>query len=356
MPRAGSRPPLVSAPPVQAAPSPLMRIRDLRTHFHTEAGTVKAVDGVSLTVGQGEILAVVGESGCGKTMMARSILRLVPYPGRIVSGEIWLDGQDLMALDDRAMNAIRGDAVTMVFQEPMASLNPVYTIGNQIAEVLAAHRPGMTRGVRDRRVIELMAAVGIASPEQRIGAYPHQLSGGMRQRAMIAMALACGGTRLLIADEPTTALDVTIQAQILELFQELQRGIGMSVLLITHDLGVVAEIANRVAVMYAGSIVEYADADSLFESPGHPYTIGLLRSLPQRRTTSRKAPLYAIPGSVPNLLGLGPGCKFQSRCAHAVASICGGEEPPLEEISAGHWVRCRRTDHIRADPRSEVSR
>ncbi len=333
-----------------------MRIKGLRTHFHTEAGVVKAVDGVSLTVNQGEILAVVGESGCGKTMMARSILRLVPHPGRIVAGEIWLDDQDLMKLGDREMNAVRGDAITMVFQEPMASLNPVFTVGNQIAEVLAAHRPEMSRGERDRRVNELMAAVGIASPDQRMGAYPHQLSGGMRQRVMIAMALACGGTRLLIADEPTTALDVTIQAQILELFQQLQKSIGMSVMLITHDLGVVAEIANRVAVMYAGSIVEYTDVDSLFESAGHPYTMGLLRSLPQRKNAARKAPLYAIPGSVPNLLELRPGCKFQSRCAYALAAICGGEEPPLEEISAGHWVRCRRIEHVRADPRAEASR
>ncbi len=333
-----------------------MRIKDLRTYFHTEAGIVKAVDGVSLTVAQGEILAVVGESGCGKTMMARSILRLVPHPGRIISGEIWLDGQDLMKLGDREMNMVRGNSVTMVFQEPMASLNPVFTVGNQIAEVLVAHRPEMGRGERDQRVIELMAAVGIASPEQRIGAYPHQLSGGMRQRVMIAMALAGGRTRLLIADEPTTALDVTIQAQILELFQQLQRSIGMSVMLITHDLGVVAEIANRVAVMYAGSIVEYTDSDTLFENPGHPYTMGLLRSLPQRKGATRKAPLYAIPGSVPNLLDLPPGCKFQSRCAHAVAAICGGDEPPLEEISAGHWVRCRRIEHVRVDPKAEAVR
>ena len=201
-----------------------------------------------------------------------------------------------------------------------------------------------------------MAAVGIASPEQRVGSYPHQLSGGMRQRVMIAMALACGGTRLLIADEPTTALDVTIQAQILELFQQLQRSIGMSVMLITHDLGVVAEIANRVAVMYAGSIVESTDVDSLFERPGHPYTMGLLRSLPQRRNGTRKAPLYTIPGSVPNLLELQPGCKFLSRCPHAREEICGGEEPPLEEVSAGHWVRCRRVGQIRIEPNLEAPR
>jgi peptide/nickel transport system ATP-binding protein/oligopeptide transport system ATP-binding protein len=336
--------------------SPLMRINDLRTFFHTNAGVVKAVDGVSLTVNHGEILAVVGESGCGKTMMARSILRLVPHPGRIVSGEIWLDGQDLLKISDRDMNAVRGNAITMVFQEPMASLNPVFTVGNQIAESLIEHRPDMSRADRDRRVIELMATVGIASPEQRIGAYPHQLSGGMRQRVMIAMALACGGTRLLIADEPTTALDVTIQAQILELFQQLQRSIGMSVMLITHDLGVVAEIANRVAVMYAGSIVEYADVDRLFESTGHPYTLGLLRSLPQRKNAARKAPLYTIPGTVPNLFALRPGCKFFSRCPYALADLCDGEEPPLEEIATGHWVRCRRVDRVRAEQRAQGSR
>jgi oligopeptide/dipeptide ABC transporter ATP-binding protein len=201
-----------------------------------------------------------------------------------------------------------------------------------------------------------MGTVGIASPGQRMGAYPHQLSGGMRQRVMIAMALACGGTRLLIADEPTTALDVTIQAQILELFQQLQQSIGMSVMLITHDLGVVAEIANRVAVMYAGSIVESAAVETLFEQPAHPYTVGLLRSLPRRRTATRtrKAPLYTIPGTVPNLLDLQPGCKFRSRCPHAVEEVCGGDEPPLREISAGHWVRCRRVEEIRAKSGAEV--
>jgi peptide/nickel transport system ATP-binding protein/oligopeptide transport system ATP-binding protein len=332
-----------------------MKINDLHTYFHTEAGVVKAVDGVSLTVNAGEILALVGESGCGKTIMARSILGLVPSPGRIVAGEIWLEGRDLLNLTDREMRAIRGDAIAMVFQEPMASLNPAFTVGDQIAETLTAHRPKMIRADRDRRVIELMGTVGIASPGQRMGAYPHQLSGGMRQRVMIAMALACGGTRLLIADEPTTALDVTIQAQILELFQQLQQSIGMSVMLITHDLGVVAEIANRVVVMYAGSIVESTVVETLFEHPAHPYTVGLLRSLPRRRTTTRKAPLYTIPGTVPNLLDLQPGCKFRSRCPHAVAEVCGGDEPLLREISVGHWVRCRRVEQIRAESGTEVS-
>jgi len=333
-----------------------MRIKDLRTHFHTDAGVVRAVDGVTLTVNRGEILAVVGESGCGKTVLARSILRLVPHPGRIVAGEIWLEDRDLLKVTDREMNSIRGNAITMVFQEPMASLNPVFTIGDQIAETLVAHRPEMNRADRDRRVIDLMGTVGIASPEERVDAYPHQLSGGMRQRMMIAMALACGGTRLLIADEPTTALDVTIQAQILELFQQLQQSIGMSVMLITHDLGVVAEIANRVAVMYAGSIVEYSDVGTLFESTGHPYTMGLLRSLPQRKNAARKAPLYTIPGAVPSLLDLRPGCKFLSRCPYARADVCGGEEPPLEQISAGHWVRCRRVDQVRAEHGAAGSR
>jgi oligopeptide/dipeptide ABC transporter ATP-binding protein len=348
------RPDGTPASPADASP-PLLQIRDLRTYFFTDAGVVKAVDGVSLTVHHGEILALVGESGCGKTMLARSILRLVPYPGRIVAGEILLEGQDLPKLSNREMNMIRGNAVTMVFQEPMAYLNPVFTVGNQIAEVLTAHRPEMTRAERDRRVVELMRAVGIASPEQRISAYPHQLSGGMQQRVMIAMALASGGTRLLIADEPTTALDVTIQAQIVELFQQLQQSMGMSVMLITHDLGVVAEIANRVAVMYAGSIVEYTDADTLFERPGHPYTIGLLQSLPQRKNASRKAPLYTIPGVVPNLLDLRPGCKFLARCPHALAELCGGEEPPIEEISAGHWVRCRRVEQVGREVKSAMS-
>jgi len=322
-------------------------VRGLRTSFFTEAGVVKAVDGVDLWVNRGEILGVVGESGCGKSMMARSILRLIPPPGRIVAGEILLEGQDILALSESQLRRIRGDAVGMVFQEPMTSLNPVYTVGNQVSEVLLAHRAGIRRRERADRVVELFRLVGIPSPEQRVTNYPHHLSGGMRQRLMIAMALACGDPRLLIADEPTTALDVTIQAQILELFQRLQADIHMSVMLITHDLGVIAETANRVAVMYAGSIVEYANIDRLFENPSHPYTRGLLRSLPQRGRDARKGLLYTIPGIVPNLLDLRPGCKFVDRCPYAAEEICLGSEPTLECVEPDHWVRCRRVADIR---------
>ena len=330
----------------------LLEIRGLHTHFSTERGVLRAVDGVDLAVAHRDVLGVVGESGCGKTMTARSILRLVPYPGRIVAGEVLLEGRDLLALSEEEMRRVRGRQITMVFQEPMTSLNPAYRIGNQIGEVLVAHRRELSRGERRERVVELLGLVGIPSPEQRVASYPHQLSGGMRQRVMIAIALAGGETRLLIADEPTTALDVTIQAQVLELFQELQRRIGMAVMLITHDLGVVAETAARVAVMYAGSVVEYAAVDDLFARPGHPYTRGLLRSLPQRGRDARKSRLFTVPGVVPDLLDLEPGCKFFARCPHAVADLCLGSEPPLEPVRDGHLVRCRRVDEIAAEERS----
>jgi oligopeptide/dipeptide ABC transporter ATP-binding protein len=324
----------------------VLELRGLKTYFFTEAGVVKAVNGVDLWVNRAEILGVVGESGCGKSMMARSILRLLPSPGRIVAGEVLLDGQDLMKLSDMQMQNLRGDAITMVFQEPMTSLDPVYTAGNQVEEVLLAHRPGMNRKERAERVVELLRMVGIPSPEQRVNEYPHQLSGGMRQRVMIAIALACGSPRLLIADEPTTALDVTIQAQILELFQRLQAEIRMSVMLITHDLGVVAETADRVAVMYAGRVVEYADVETLFENPCHPYTRGLLRALPQPGRDTRKGLLYTIPGVVPNLLELPRGCRFFHRCPYGDAGLCLGEEPELELIETDHSVRCRRVGDI----------
>ena len=334
----------------------LLEIRGLHTHFFTERGVLRAVDGVDLSVDRQEVLGVVGESGCGKTMTARSILRLVPHPGAIVAGEILLQRRNLLALPEADMRRVRGRQISMVFQEPMTSLNPAYRIGNQIGEVLVAHRREMSRGERRERVVELLRLVGIPSPEQRVASYPHHLSGGMRQRVMIAIALAGGETQLLIADEPTTALDVTIQAQVLELFQELQRRIGMAVMLITHDLGVVAETAGRVAVMYAGSVVEYATVDELFARPGHPYTQGLLRSLPQRGRDARKSRLFTVPGAVPDLLDLEPGCKFFARCLHAVADVCLGSEPPLEAApepaGAGHLVRCRRVDEIAAQERS----
>ena len=320
----------------------------MHTHFFTARGVLRAVDGVDLSVDRQEVLGVVGESGCGKTMTARSILRLVPQPGAIVAGEVLLEGRDLLALSESEMRRVRGRQIAMVFQEPMTSLNPAYRIGNQIGEVLVAHRRELSRSERQDRVVELLRLVGIPSPEQRVSSYPHHLSGGMRQRVMIAMALAGGETRLLIADEPTTALDVTIQAQVLELFQELQRQIRMSVMLITHDLGVVAETADRVAVMYAGSIVEEASVEDLFARPSHPYTRGLLRSLPQRGRDARKARLFTVPGVVPDLLDLEPGCKFFERCPHAVDDLCRGTEPPLEPVQQSHRVRCRRVDEIAA--------
>lgn len=320
----------------------LLDISGLKTHFFTDSGVVRAVDGVDLWVGQREILGLVGESGCGKTMLARSILGIVPKPGRIVAGRIDLEGVDLLRLPVRAMRRIRGEAISMVFQEPMVSLNPVYRVGNQIEEVLAAHGAGGHPAERRERVVELLRMVGIPSPERRIGSYPHELSGGMRQRVVIAMALACGTTRLLIADEPTTALDVTIQAQILDLFRKLQEELGMSVIMITHDLGVVSETANRVVVMYAGSVVEQAPVRTLFENPLHPYTRGLIRSLPRKGRDTRKGRLHTIAGAVPDLLDLGPGCKFFDRCPLADVGICGESEPLLEDAGEGHLVRCAR--------------
>ena len=334
-----------------AAAAHLLEIRGLHTHFFTERGVLRAVDGVDLAVDRREVLGVVGESGCGKTMTARSVLRLVPRPGAIVAGEILLEGRNLLAISEAEMRRVRGRQITMVFQEPMTSLNPAYRIGNQIGEVLVAHRRELSRNERRERVVELLRLVGIPSPAQRASSYPHHLSGGMRQRVMIAMALAGGETRLLIADEPTTALDVTIQAQVLELFQALQQQIRMAVMLITHDLGVVAETAQRVAVMYAGSVVEYASVADLFARPGHPYTRGLLRSLPQRGRDVRKSRLFTVPGVVPDLLDLKPGCKFFARCPHAVADLCLGSEPALHPVGHRHLVRCRRVDEIEARDR-----
>jgi|TARA_B110000438_G_scaffold93121_1_gene92674 oligopeptide/dipeptide ABC transporter ATP-binding protein len=325
---------------------PLLQIKNLNTHFFTNAGVVRAVDGINLNVQKQEIFALVGESGCGKSITARSILRLIPKSGKIVSGSISLDGVNLLELEEKQMRKLRGSVISMVFQEPMSSLNPVYRIGNQIEEILLAHHKEMTKSARKDSVIEILELVGIPSPEQRIHNYPFELSGGMRQRAMIAMALVSGNPKLLIADEPTTALDVTIQAQILELMQDLVKNLGMSVILITHDLGVVAETADRVAVMYAGSIVESALVSELFNKPLHPYTRGLIRSLPYGGKTGRKQPLYSIPGNVPNLLDLKPGCKFYDRCQYA-NEICLGNEPPLQEVETDHLVRCIRINDIK---------
>jgi peptide/nickel transport system ATP-binding protein len=316
----------------------LLKIRNLHTYFYTDDGVAKAVDGVDLELVEGGTLGVVGESGCGKSVTALSIMRLIPDPpGKIMQGKIVFGGKDLLALSEAEMRKIRGRSISMIFQEPMTSLNPVFQIGDQISEVLTLHE-GLSKKEAWNRSIEMLKMVGIPAAERRVTEYPHQLSGGMRQRAMIAMALACS-PKLMIADEPTTALDVTIQAQILELINRLQREKGMSVILITHNLGVIAETAQMVAVMYAGRVVEYTDVRTLFATPQHPYTQGLLKSIPRLdEDHAKKAKLEAIPGLVPSLLDLPPGCKFSNRCKY-VFEKC-GQEPPLEEVSTGHFVRC----------------
>jgi peptide/nickel transport system ATP-binding protein len=320
----------------------LLEVRELMTHFFTDDGVVRAVDGVSYAVHAGETLAVVGESGSGKSVTALSILRLVATPpGRIVGGSIRFRGRDLLSLSEAEMRAIRGKEISMIFQEPMTSLNPVYTCGEQILEVLVLHEK-LSRSAARERAIELLKKVGIPSPEQRVDDYPHQMSGGMRQRVMIAMALACKPA-LLIADEPTTALDVTIQAQILELLKRLRRELGMAVLLITHDLGVVAETADRVAVMYAGQVVEYCGVRDAFRSTRHPYTAGLLASLP--RLGAERDRLRVIPGNVPNPVRFPTGCRFHPRCPIAVER-CRVEMPALRDVGGGHLARCFRAEEI----------
>jgi peptide/nickel transport system ATP-binding protein/oligopeptide transport system ATP-binding protein len=317
----------------------LLKIENLKTYFFTEEGVAKAVDGVSLSLQERETLALVGESGCGKSVTALSILRLIPDPpGKIVAGSILFEGINLLELSEKEMRKIRGNKISMIFQEPLTSLNPVFRVGDQIAEVIKLHQQ-LNKKEAWRKSIEMLKLVGISSPEKRIKDYPHQLSGGMRQRAMIAMALSCH-PQLLIADEPTTALDVTIQAQILDLINVLKDELGMALLLITHDLGVVAETAKTVAVMYAGKIVEYADVKELFRNPLHPYTQGLLHSLPRINGDGKEKPrLEAIPGTVPPLLSLPQGCKFSTRCPRV--NDRGREaEPPLKKVRANHFVRC----------------
>jgi peptide/nickel transport system ATP-binding protein len=317
----------------------LLEIRGLKVHFATDDGMVRAVDGVDLSLGRGETLGVVGESGCGKTVTAMTVLKLVAMPpGRIAGGEILWRGRDLVPLGPAEMQKLRSREIGIVFQEPMTSLNPVYTVGAQIAETVRLHE-GLGRRAALERAVEMLRLVHIPNPERRAHDYPHQFSGGMRQRVMIAMALSCN-PQLLIADEPTTALDVTIQAQILDLLAEMKARLGMAVMLITHAMGVVAETAQRVVVMYAGKVVEEAPVRELFARPRHPYTQGLIRSIPRIDTAAaRKARLEAIPGVVPNLLRPPPGCRFAPRCRFA-REICTAGEPPLREVSPGHRVAC----------------
>ena len=322
----------------------LLEIKDLKTRFYTDEGVVQAVNGISYGMEEGGILGVVGESGCGKSVHALSIMRLIPDPpGKIDSGEIWFYGRDLLELSENEMRSIRGSQIAMVFQDPMTSLNPVYTIGDQINEALKLHQ-GMDDKQATERAIELLTMVGIPEAKQRVDDYPHQFSGGMRQRAMIAMALSCN-PKLLIADEPTTALDVTIQAQIVDLVKRLQENLGMAIMWITHDLGVVAELAQKVNVMYAGYIVERGNVREIFKRTRHPYTIGLLGSLP-RIDDPPGTKLSSIPGLPPDLLALPPGCPFVARCTYAI-DHCHEDMPPLEEVDGSdHIVACWRWQDI----------
>jgi oligopeptide/dipeptide ABC transporter ATP-binding protein len=315
---------------------PLLQVKDLRTYFYAGDGVVRAVDGASFSIGRGQTLGIVGESGCGKSVTSLSIIRLIPYPpGRIVGGEIFFEGQDLLKRTETEMRTLRGDRISMIFQEPMTSLNPVFTIGAQISEAITLHQRMSKKGTV-QKTVEMLRKVGIPSPEKRIKDYPHQMSGGMRQRVMIAMALACQ-PQLLIADEPTTALDVTIQAQILDLMGRLKEEMGTAILLITHNLGIVAEFADGVAVMYAGKIVEMAETQQLFKNPCHPYTVGLLGSIP--KVNEDRDRLQVIEGTVPNPFSMPKGCRFHPRCLSA-KNICVKEEPDLIEVAPGHQLRC----------------
>jgi len=318
---------------------PLLEVKNLKTHFFTEDGVVHAVDGVDFVVYPGEILGLVGESGCGKSVTSLSVMRLISPPGKILEGEILLDGTDLLTLSESEMMKVRGNRISMIFQQPQTALNPVFKVGDQIAEVLSIHQDFGKEAGR-QRAVELLKMVGIPEAERRAESYPHELSGGMAQRVMIAMALACV-PELLLADEPTTALDVTIQAQILDLVLEMRKNLGTSVILITHDLGVIAEMAERVAVMYAGEIVEQAESTELFDNPLHPYTQGLIGSIPVLGKIKER--LNVIPGSVPNLVDPKPGCRFAPRCAARVKyglKICGDLDPRLEDVKPDHLVRC----------------
>ncbi|MBO2519489.1 MULTISPECIES: ABC transporter ATP-binding protein [Limnochorda] len=329
----------------------LLELQDLKTYFFTEDGVVPAVDGVSFGVDRGGSLGVVGESGCGKSVTALSIMRLIPQPpGKIVGGKILFNGEDLVQKKESEMRRIRGNEISMIFQEPMTSLNPVFTVGDQIMEAIILHQKLSKKEARER-AIEMLRLVGIPDPHRRVDEYPHQMSGGMRQRVMIAMALSCN-PKLLIADEPTTALDVTIQAQILDLMRRLREEVGAAIILITHDLGVVAELVEHVVVMYAGKVVEKTDVRSIFAKPSHPYTEGLLESIPKLHEERER--LQTIEGVVPSPYNMPAGCRFHPRCPLA-RDICRAQEPPLMEVDPGHWAACwKHTDFEPIEPMKEV--
>src|SRR5688500_8240685 len=328
--------------------SHLLEVKDLQTHFPTRSGLVRAVDGVNFHLDRGELLGLVGESGCGKSITALSVMRLISPPGKIVNGEILFEGKDLLKLSDAEMRQMRGDDIAMIFQDPMTSLNPVFTVGDQIAEALKVHNPGMGDDAAKKRVIELLELVGVPFAEKRVDQYPHEFSGGMRQRGMIAMAIA-NDPEVLIADEPTTALDVTIQAQIVEVLKAAREETHASIILITHDLGLIAELADSVVVMYAGRVVEHGDVFTIFNSPRHPYTIGLLNSL--ARLEGDREWLEPIPGQPPSLIQLPPGCAFHPRCAHSQGrERCRTEVPPLRPFGEGgdHRSACHFAEELAA--------
>jgi oligopeptide/dipeptide ABC transporter ATP-binding protein len=335
----------------ESSSEPVLQVNDLRTHFFTDMGVVPAVDGIDLEILQGQTLGLVGESGCGKSVTGLSIMRLVAPPGRIVTGEILLRGENLVPLSERQMRERRGGDIGMIFQEPMTSLDPLFPVRDPLIEALQAHRK-MNKKEALQEAIRLLAAVGIPEPERRVRSYPHELSGGMRQRVMIAVALSCKPA-VLIADEPTTALDVTVQAQILALLREMQREIGTAILLITHNLGLVAENCDTVAVMYAGKVVERAPMRTLFRDPRHPYTQGLLRAVP-RLDHPPKQPLPTIAGAVPNPLRLPVGCRFRARCPWAIKQ-CAAEEPPLLALDGEHASACWVQPDFKADPPKQAA-
>ena len=322
----------------------VLDIRDLKSHFFTAKGEVPAVDGVSIEVPAGKIIGIVGESGCGKSMTAMSVMGLLRYPGKVVGGSITLEGRDITHLSPRELAKVRGNEISMIFQEPMTSLNPVYPVGKQVQETILLHQK-VSKEEAKQRVIDIFRAVGIPEPEKRYKSYPHQLSGGLRQRIMIGMAMVCR-PKVMIADEPTTALDVTIEAQILQLMKKLCEEQGTSVILITHNMGVVAEVCDYVYVMYAGKVMEQAETFELFDHTAHPYTQGLLKSIP--KLDSREERLYTIEGVVPNLLHLPKGCRFCTRCEYATER-CRNEEPQMYETAGGHKVRCFRSESARAE-------